>query len=965
MPIRAARPRRWWLVPLVVTAVAVGLVGFRRYERWRCAGVLAEARTAVRSGRFAAALASLSTLPTGMDGRDEVDYLMGVGASALGRPEDALGAWGRVPDGSTFAARAAVQRVRVGLPLGRFSTVETLAPAFDDPKLGPEARQNAAFILKVEGRAREARKLFQDGWHAMPNAVGALLEIWRLDHQPLAAEVSRGELERAAAKAPDDDRVWLGRANLATWEGKHEEAAKWLRACLARRPDDPAVWRAKLFHAQTLGDSAGVWEALERLKASDLEADEIPSLRAWLAARDGRSDLERQALLERVALRPEDLAAQDRLAELATEPAEAVRRRAARAEVVKTSARCSELLFGDDPLSHAAEIARLCEALGRPFDARAWWTLRARSDPGDPDARAGVARLDAASKIPKEPPSRATLSERFADLKTVSSTPRPADTPREAPRFVDGAGAAGLSFTYNPGPGPRTPPMMMGGGVGLLDYDGDGRLDVYLVQGGAFPPPGGVPPQGDRLFRNRGDGTFEDATARAGLAGFPGGYGYGVTVGDVDRDGLPDLFVTRWRSYALYRNKGGGAFEDVTDAWGLGGARDWPTSAAFADLDGDGDLDLYVCHYLAFDPADPSASSRMPGLPPTMYSPLMYEALPDHLFRNDGGRFTDVSAASGVSDKDGRGLGVVACDFDADGRVDLFVANDLTGNFLYRNLGGLKFEECAHAAGVAAGTLGGFQAGMGVACGDLDGDGKPDLVVTNFYGEGTSLFHNLGAGLFADHSARAGLTAVSRYRLGFGVAVFDADDDGLPDLATANGHVVDTRPTVPFAMPAQLLAGIGGGRLADVTDRAGDLWGKPRVARGLAVGDLDDDGRLDAVIVAQGSPVVIAMNTSTRRHFVSIRLEGRTSNRDAVGARVTVKAGGRAQTAWRTGGGSYLSASEPRLHFGLGDASLVDSLEIGWPSGRVDLFQGLAVDTHYRLSEGAERPTKIGSGPQK
>ncbi len=279
----------------------------------------------------------------------------------------------------------------------------------------------------------------------------------------------------------------------------------------------------------------------------------------------------------------------------------------------------------------------------------------------------------------------------------------------------------------------------MGGGVGLIDYDGDGWLDVYAVQGGRLPdePEPPASPQRDRLFRNRGDGTFEDVTAASGLSAMPGGYGHGVTVGDIDNDGHADLFVTRWRSYALYRNRGDGTFEDATGSWGLGGSRDWPTSSALADLDGDGDLDLYVCHYSTWNPqSPPCAHATKPGA----YSycgPLSFAAMPDHVFRNEGGRFVDVSEQSGVraADREGRGLGVLAAHLDDDDRIDLFVANDRTANFLFRNRGDLRFEETGAESGVASNAEGNYLAGMGVACGDLDGDGLLDLAVTNFYGE--------------------------------------------------------------------------------------------------------------------------------------------------------------------------------------------------------------------------------------
>jgi hypothetical protein len=502
---------------------------------------------------------------------------------------------------------------------------------------------------------------------------------------------------------------------------------------------------------------------------------------------------------------------------------------------------------------------------------------------------------------------------------------------------------------------------MASGGVGLLDYDGDGFLDVYCVQGGHFPPLSEAADSGDRLYRNRGDGTFEDVTARSGIAAMPRGYGHGVAVGDYDNDGRPDLFVTRWRSYALYRNRGDGTFEDATRATGLGGDRDWPTSAAFADLDGDGDLDLYVCHYGEWDPRHPLICKDPTGSVVVTCDPRRIRSLPDHLFRNDRGRFVDVTGGSGIVDREGRGLGVVAADLDDDGRVDLFVANDSTANFLFRNLGGLRFDEIGHEAGVAANAGGGYQAGMGVACGDVDGDGRMDLAVTNFYGESTTLFRNLGQGLFADRTSAAGLLAPSRHRLGFGAAFLDIDDDGWLDLMTANGHIGDHRPLFPYAMRPQLFHGGPDGTFADVTAAAGPSFERAYVGRGLVIGDLDNDGRTDALMVAQNEPLVFFHNRAGDGcgHFLTVGLEGTRSNRDAVGARVIVHAGGRARVAPQLGGGSFESAGDPRLHFGLGSADRVDRLEVRWPSGRVDQHRDLAADRGYLLREGDVQPRPL------
>ena len=311
--------------------------------------------------------------------------------------------------------------------------------------------------------------------------------------------------------------------------------------------------------------------------------------------------------------------------------------------------------------------------------------------------------------------------------------------------------------------------------------------------------------------------------------------------------------------------------------WAWRGSRDWPTSAAFADLDGDGDLDLYVCHYADWD-LGPSPLCPHPNDPHkyTYCGPRTFAAMPDHVFRNDGGRFVDVSEAAGVraADRDGRGLGVVAAHLDDDDRIDLFVANDMSANFLFRNRGGFRFEETAAESGVATSASGGYLAGMGIACGDLDGDGRLDLAVTNFYGESTTFYRNLGEGQFADQTSAIGLAAPSRYMLGFGAAFLDANNDGRLDLVQANGHVNDLRPTVPFAMPAQLFLGeapAGWSTCRSAPVRRGRC---PGLGRGLACGDLDNDGRLDLLIVAEGTPLAYFHNQGPAGHFVTLQLEG-------------------------------------------------------------------------------------------
>jgi hypothetical protein len=341
--------------------------------------------------------------------------------------------------------------------------------------------------------------------------------------------------------------------------------------------------------------------------------------------------------------------------------------------------------------------------------------------------------------------------------------------------------------------------------------------------------------------------------------------------------------------------------------------------------------------------------------------PRAFPALPDHVFRNDGGRFIDVTVQAGIVDRDGRGLGVVAADLDDDGKVDIFVANDVSANHFFRNLGGFRFSEQAAEAGLSASAEGAFLAGMGIACGDLDGDGRLDLAVTNFLNQATTLYHHHGGGVFSDRSPATGLAAATRPFLGFGLAAVDANNDGRLDLVQANGHVSDFSPSFPYEMRAQLLLGDASGRFRDVSEWAGPPWQVLRLGRGLAVGDVDNDGRMDVLIVGQGAPLALLRNqpAPTAGHFLTLALEGVASNRDGVGAKVMVTAGGQIQVAARFGGGSYLSASDPRLHFGLGAARRADRVEVHWPSGRRDTYEGLAADAGYRLREGDAMPRSL------
>jgi enediyne biosynthesis protein E4 len=968
--------RRWWIVlGLVVAAVIVLVVGWTWAGR-RHRSALAMADREMAEGRYGAARRRLAGLSTRWLGPEEVDYRLGLCEGSLGHDEAALEAWNRLPARSRFAEAAALNSAALELNRGRFSAAEPiLTGALDRPgRQVVTVCQLLAQLYLQERRSDEMRAVIEAGWrHASRSdwprpeeALALLYDHIAVDFESGAVDAYRFLLDRAGRQAPDDDRVWLAWARLAIGTGQFDDARRRLKDCLGRRPEDPAVWHALLDWGLATEQVDEVRLALGHLPSERLPPARVEALRGWLAARRGDAVAERRALERLVEEEPGDCAAWERLAVLAAradrvEDADRLRRR--KGDMDRAKDRYRYLYNRNRFAEDVPELARLAETLGRRFEAVGFLTWIARGEPDNPTVVAALARLRSVETRRVE--AGRTLAQVLAADLAPGADRRPAvDQPRESarPQFRDDAVVAGLSFVYDNGEsGLHQLPEFAGGGVGLIDYDGDGWLDVYLVQGGRFPPDPANPSRGDRLFRNRRDMTFEDVTEAAGIAATVQGYGHGVAVADYDNDGYADLFVTRWRSYALYRNRGDGRFEDVTRSAGLSGDRDWPTSAAFADLDGDGDLDLYVCHYLVWDPEDPRICyNAPPRREPIGCNPREFAACPDHVFRNDRGCFTDVTESAGFLERQGRGLGVVAADIDEDRRVDLFVANDQSANYLYRNRGGFRFEESAQSAGVAANAEGGYQAGMGVGCGDLDGDGRLDLAVTNFYGESTTFFRNLGQGAFADQTSAVGLAAPSRYLLGFGIAFLDVDNDRRLDLLTANGHVSDYRPSVPYSMPIQLLQGGTDGRLRDVSGRAGPPFGLLHLGRGLAAGDLDNDGRVDAMVVVHQEPLVFLHNRTQTGHFVTLALEGTTSNRDGVGASVVVAAGGRRRVAQRVGGGSYQSAGDPRLHFGLGDARRVDSLEVHWPSGRVDRYRDLPADTGYLIREGdaAVRPLR-------
>lgn len=544
--------------------------------------------------------------------------------------------------------------------------------------------------------------------------------------------------------------------------------------------------------------------------------------------------------------------------------------------------------------------------------------------------------------------------------------------------FTDRAAGSGLDFFYYNGmSGEYYFVENLGGGVALFDYDNDGDLDVYFTQGhllgkgkswkdALFPPPAGYP-MTDRLFRNdlqvKADGTrilhFTDVTRQAGIDAR--GYGMGVAAGDIDNDGDTDLFVTNWGRNQLWRNEGDGTFKDVTAPAGVD-APGWGVSAAFADYDRDGDLDLYVANYVHFDTEKNKRCYGLNGAP-DYCAPQQYKPMRDRLYRNRGdGTFEDVSEASGIAKQAKPGLGVIAADFNGDGWIDFYVANDGETNNLWINQRDGTFKDEAFLAGVAVNMEGAAEASMGVDAGDFDNDGDEDLFMTHLLGETNTLYVNDGQGWFEDRTLAIGLGAPSKGYTAFGTAWFDYDNDGWLDLIVANGDVrvmpilARQGDKYPLRQPNQLFHNVTGKRFEDVTKRAGKVFERSEVSRGVAVGDIDNDGDLDVVLVNSNGPARLLINElGNRAGWIGLRLLDR-HGRDAYGARIRVDLD-RGPTLWRRvhSDGSYASAHSPRLLIGLG-AAKPKILTVTWPDGKQERWLNPTPGRWHTLHRGDGQP---------
>ncbi|HEV7223807.1 MAG TPA: FG-GAP-like repeat-containing protein [Pirellulales bacterium] len=940
--------------------------------------LLAQAREALAAKDYATAEDSCLRL-LGRHGRSVPALLLAAEAAVKrGRPAEALGYYGQLPT-DAGDKQAAVGHAAAGDLLLQMYHASAAEAQFRralavDPQL-LVGHERLGYLLGIEGRR----------WESLPHLFALLradfisTEVLILLGNHAAAIDQTEELRKFRKAAPDDVLPLLGEARLAIRRTRMDEAKRLLKQVLAKAPNQIEA-QAEL-GALLLSEAdpeLSLW-LVEAAPAAEAHPDVWMTRGLWAKQRGDTRGAAR-CFWEAIERDPSHQAATYQLAQALESLDDSATARRLSDRAARLQQLCGvmdKLYFNRGNLGLLRSAAELTESLGCVWEACGWHRVILSVDPQASASEEAFRRLQALLRagaplvLDSANPARQIDLSHFPlprwDAEIPASKPATPELAKYRARFADAAASAGIDFRYFGGQinddGSRRMFQFTGGGVAVLDYDADGWPDLYLAQGCRWPPATGQTEHLDRLYRNRGDGTFEDVTAESRLA--EDRFGQGVAAGDFNDDGFPDLYVANIGVNRLYMNQGDGTFEDVTQAAGIEGEA-WTSSCLLADLNGDGLPDIYDVNYVqAVDVYERICSQNGK---PRACAPTVFEPLPDRFYLNLGdGRFAERTEAAGMKVGGGNGLGIVAGDLDGSGRLGLFVANDQDANFFWSNetaeLGAApQFVERGVLSGLAYDADGKALACMGIAAGDADGDGRLDLFVTNYYEESNTLYLQGSSGTFIDATTASGLRAPSYRMLGFGTQFIDGELDGYPDLIVTNGHVEDlSERQVPYKMPPQYFRGLGGGKFAELpAAELGEFFEGKYLGRGLARLDWNRDGREDFVISHLDAPTALVANVSPETgHYLAVQLRGVRSSRDAIGAEVAIEAAGRRRTQWLTAGDGYQASNQRQLAFGLGAEERVQKLHVRWPSGLRQEFNDLAADQVLILVEGSPRVTRL------
>ena len=903
--------------------------------------------------------------------------IAGEAATKQGRLTEALGYYAQLPaEGGKDAALGLAAAGDILIHQHHASAAETQlrrALAIDPDLLF--AHNRLAYLLGIEGRR----------WESLPHLFELLragqcsMEMLLLLGNRQAVLEPSGELEQFRQADPDDPLPLIGEARLAVGRTRIQEANRLLKEVLQKDPRQMEA-QAELGKLLLANDDPQLTQWLvEGSFLAEAHPDVWTTRGLWAKQRGDEKGAAR-CYWEALRRDPGHLAATYQLAVTLESLGESDASRRLSDRAVRLQKLCGvlDLLFSDrENMRLLRSAAELTESLGCIWEAWGWHRVILMVDPQVSWAQEGLRRLQADLQsgpplvVDAENPARQLDLSNFElprwDAGISSPQPLQREEPKYRAAFTNLASQAGIDFRYFAGSDSfedgRRMHEFTGGGVAVLDYDADGWPDVYLTQGCRWPPQPGQTECLDRLYRNRGDGTFEDVTERSLLV--EDRFSQGVAAGDFNNDGFADLYVANVGGNRLFVNQGDGTFRDETAAAGIEGEA-WTTSCLLADLNGDGLPDLYDVNYVQGDDVyqrtcDQNGRRRA-------CSPAIFEPQADRFYLNLGdGRFEEQTAAAGLDVSGGNGLGAVAADFDGSGRLSLFVANDQDANFYFFNHtprpgDAPKFVEQGVLSGLAYDAEGKAQACMGVAAGDVNDDGRLDLFVTNFYQESNTLYVQDASGLFADATAASGLRGPSYEMLGFGAQFIDGELDGYQDLVLTNGHVDDfTHQQISYQMSPQYFRGLGQGKFAErPAAELGAFFQGKYLGRGLARLDWNRDGREDFVVSHLDAPAAVVTNTSTETgHYLALQLRGVKSSRDAVGAVVTLESAGRRRALWLAAGDGYQASNQKQLVFGLGSEQQAEKLLVRWPSGLIQEFADLAADQTLVLIEGALRPAPL------